>query len=438
MTMSEPHPLEEALKQASANPEAREAFYKAVLSATVHVVGRAEPAEDEEHQGHIQLKQWQQPDGTMALPFFASEESLKGALGNEEPHLTIPVLDLFQLTRGTTLVFTTPDGGKAFQPDEVETLLASVFALDPLARALSLAARENTDEARNAFYQTLVNSEVYVLGKPNDDNRKPTNESRNMNESDQFFISSCPHPHLEGQLVVPFFSSLEHLKRFVKEDTTYLTFQALTFFELTRPLEKELVLNLGFEVTKFFKPSEVEMLMNSVSATPPAEGRAGMTGGPEFVPRKIDPDTQIVLGPPKDYPQDLIRALLDFLPEHREVKAAYLTTMRTEGENSDPVLVIGFDAEGDLAGLCRAAEPLVVANVGEDQVVDFAKIVPGEPGLSQYLLEQTSPFYLRPIIRGEKAGGNGLEDAHKTGGEEKIVSQPGLFDRLKRIFGGSK
>jgi len=431
--MTESHPLEEALKRAANDPEAREAFYKALISSTVHVVGRTEPTEDEDHKGHIQLKQWQQADGVMALPFFASEESLKRTLGEDEPHLTIPVLDLFQLTRGTTLVFTTPDGGKAFTPDEIETLLASVFALDPLAQALSLAARENTDEARNAFYQTLVNSQVYVLGKPNDEHHSPSSEARQMGENDQFFISSCPHPHQEGELVVPFFSSLEHLKRFVKKEETYLTFQALTFFELTQALKKDVVLNLGFEVTKFFRPEEVESLLKSVRPNKPANGEADDTG---FAPRRIDPNTQVILSPPKEYPQELVRALLDFLPEHRDVKAAYLTTMRTEGGDPDPVLIIGFDSEGDMAELCRAAEPLVAEHADPDQVVDFAKIVPGEPGLSQYFLEQTSPFYLRPIIRGQASGGDAA--GTKEAAEEKIVSQPGFFDRLKRIFGGSK
>lgn len=424
--MSEAHPLEQALHKAANDPEARAAFYQALMNSSVHVVGKEEEPESEGARPHIHLKQWQQPDGSLAMPFFASLESLQHTLGDQDPHLLMPVVDLFRMTRDATLVFTTPQGSKAFSQEEIEALLASTVALDPLAISLARAVQENSEEARREFYQVLINSQVFVIGKPAVDGngRDPEYGQRNITESDKFNISAWPHPFLEGEKVVPFFSSQEHLKRAAKKETGFMVFPALTFLALARPLNAPLLLNPGYDPQKMLSLEEVDFLLNSVRPEP-------------FEPRHFKPGTKIFLGPPDKYPQELVAALLDFLPEHREVKAAYLAQMREESEEAAPVLVIGFEAEGDLGKMFREAGPLVGQFAEDGLAIDFARVEAGEKGLSEYFLDKVSPFYRRAIIRdGRGQNIDEIEDHKETVQEE--YSRPGFFGRLKRIFSGSK
>lgn len=424
--MSEPHPLERALQKAANDPDARAAFYQALMNSSVHVVGREEEPESEGARPHIQLKQWQQPDGSLAMPFFASEESLRHTQGDQDPHLLIPVVELFRMTRDATLVFTTPNGSKAFSQEEIEALLSSTVALDPLAISLARAVQENTDEARREFYQVLVNSQVFVIGKPagEGNGKAPEYGQRNISEDDKFNLAAWPHPHLEGKKVVPFFSSPEHLRRAAKKETGFMVFPALTFMALSRPLNAPLLLNPGYDPQKLLSPEEVDHLLNSARPEP-------------FEPRHFKPGTKIFLGPPDKYPQKLVAALLDFLPEHREVKTAYLALMREESEQGAPVLVIGFEADGDLGNMFRGAGPLVGQFAEDGLAIDFARVEAGEKGLSEYFLDKVSPFYRRAIIR-DDAGQNIDENKDRKEPVQEEYSRPGFFGRVKRIFSGSK
>jgi len=424
--MSEAHPLEELFKKAADDPDARASFYEALMNSAVYVVGRPEE-ETEEGQSapHVQIKQWRQPDGNMALPFFASEEALRRTLPEETEVMPIGVVDLFRLSGGTTLVFTADGRAKPFLPDEIEALLASTMALDPLALALLKTARENTEANRVAFYSTLVNAQIFLLGRPKDETRNPSAEKKLINQEDQFYFHAIDHPHLKGQKVLPFFSSLEHLKRFVRTEETYLSFPAMAFFNMALGLDTPLVLNPGYEPHKFFSREEIESILQAARPEP-------------FEPRHFKAGSKVVLGPPETYPQELVGALLDFLPEHREVKAAYLTMMKEEETDGEPVLVIGFEAEGDLSRMFREAAPLVNEYATEGMAIDFAKVARGEGGLSQYFLDKVRPFYLRPTQRNNsKNAAPGSEKAGQDSPVEKY-DKPGFFGRFKRIFGSSK
>ncbi len=424
--MSETHRLEEALKKAVAEPEARADFYNLLLKSVVYVVGRPEIAEDGKPNGHVKLKQWHQPDGTLALPFFATAESLRQTLGEEDPALEMPTLDLFRLSRGVTLVLTSKEASKAFKPDEVEALLSSVMALDPLARALVRAVEENSEAARRDFYQVLVNSQIFVVGQPQNEDAQ-FGEFRDMTENERFAFSACPHPFIKDQKVLPFFSSLDQMRRMLPgdRDSQYLGFQAMTFFTMARPLGLPLVLNLGSEPHKFFTDQELDFLMQSVRQEP-------------FETRRFKPGTKIFLGPPEKYPQEIVNALLDFLPKHPAVKAAYLSALREESEDASPVLVIGFEGEGDLVDLFREAGELISQYAEEGQTVDFAKIQEGEQGLSQYFLDKTSPFYRRALKKAKAGSQPAPSPAEAAQPPRAQYDDPGFFGRLKRILGGSK
>lgn len=419
--------LEEALRRAAQNPEHIQTFYQMLMNSTVYVVGKREEPDGEEEAGeqpHIHLKQWQQPDGGMALPFFATPECLQKTLGPDEPFLPFWARDLFRMSNGTTLVFTTPEGAKAFKQDEVAAILSMVFSLDPLTVALAKAVEENTDEARRSFYNVLINSQVFVIGHPVDDsgNRlnedgKPAQGERTLTSDDKFRILSAPHPHVKDQKVIPFFSSIEHLGLVSPQGQPFMRFAALPFLSMAKDMGQPLVLNPGSSVYKFLTESEVDFLLNSAKPDP-------------FESRHFQPGTKIFLSQPEKYPQELVRDLLDFLPTQPAVSAAYLVAMREESEEAAPILVIGFQADGDLENLFRSAEELVSKHANDDfAAIDFARVVPGEKGISQYFSEKGSPFYL-------KAKGGAVPEAggEKAQAAKEQYDKPGFFGRLKRIF----
>lgn len=420
--MPETIPLDEALHKASVDPASREAFYKQLLNSTVYVVGQIEDKEVEEEQGHVQLKHWKQPDGNYAMPFFATLECLKEKTGKDEPHLEIPVVELFRRTRGTTLVLTTSEISKAFAPGEVDVLLSSIMAVDPLTKALLRVIEEKSEASQRNFYHELINSKVFVIGHPKG-NDTPTGETRQMAPDEEFVFASCDNPQRKGEKVLPFFSSIEHLKLIIPKDGHYMVFQALVFLSMARPMGVPLVLNPGTIPHKFFALEEVDAILNSVTKKP-------------FENRQFNSGAKITLSPPTDYPQEMVRSLLDFLPKFPVVKAAYLTVMHEEVKNALPVMVIGFEADGDLIPMYRKAEIFLEEYGKEGMPIDFTEIKPGEKGLSTYFLEKVSPFYRRALPH--------PGDQQPSADEDKKIplpaqlDKPSLLGRLKKVFGGKK
>ena len=393
------------------------------MSSKALVVGTMEKPETENGPApHIHLKNWQQPDGNMAMPFFTTINSLRRNFGEEEPYLEIPVLELFQRTRGTTLVLTGEGSSKVFKPEEVDVLLSSIMAMDPLALSLIRAIKENNEEGRNSFYQLLINSHVFVLGHPANEGTV-SDKIHTMGDNDQFVLASCKHPSKnDGSKVIPFFSSLTHLSRVSPKDGKYLSFQALTFLSMAKPIGLPLVLNLGSTPHKFFTPDEVDFLLGATAKDP-------------FENRKFSPGTKIFMTPPKVYPQELVGSLLDLLPNHPAVKTAYLTTLREGTEDAPPVLVIGFEADGDLRPMFRVASPLM-AQYGEEGVaIDFIELKPGEDTISDYFMEKVRPFYHRPLPD-VNAKPQPEPTPDKPLSQPEQLDKPGFLGRLKKVFSG--
>ncbi|MDR2946686.1 MAG: SseB family protein [Candidatus Adiutrix sp.] len=264
--------LEKALKAAADNADARPDFYKQLMDAQVYVVGRSET----EHEGeansgpHLQLKQWKQPDGTLAMPFFATMESFRDMFGFSEPHILIPVPELFRFAgKETKLVLTSIEGSKDFKPDEVEMLL-NLIAGDPLALALERAI-QNTDEKIHAalwndFYVTLVNARLLVLGKPAE-NPDEKLAARMIKDGESLSLAAWTHPSIEGP-VVPFFSSQKILNQCVPAGEPYISLPAMDFLKMAAGFDRPLVLNPGHKFNKVFVPQEVRDILTASQQKP--------------------------------------------------------------------------------------------------------------------------------------------------------------------------
>lgn len=436
--MSDPHPLIEALKKAAADPGSRQAFYELLLKSTIFAPAMEESG-TEGVSAQVRFKQWEQPQGFLAIPFFAALEDLRQTLGPEEPHLSLPALDFFRMTRGATVALVTLDSGaKTFQPPEVEALLSASLAAaastdlgqeDSLAQALEKAAREDGDQAKNAFYSLLINARVYVFGQPRSAESAPGSAGLpDVSPEDKFILATAAHPHLAGQRIIPFFSSVELLRRSVQgadpanpAGQSFLGFGALTLFKLAQNMGLPLILNPGPRVYKIFSLEEVGFILEHARPEP-------------FERRQFQTGTKIFLGPPEVQPRDLTEDLRRFFSGQPEVRSAYLTTLRESSEKAAPALVIGLETEAgaDLTGILRLAGPVAARHARPGQAIDFAQVVPGEKGLSQFFLERVQPFHRR-----SPGGEEGPPDRPPdlAGGWAQYETS-GFFGRLKRIFKG--
>jgi hypothetical protein len=437
--MSETSQLIEALKKASAEPEARPAFYALLLKTAILVPGLRLEGPNGAAPRQVRFKQWPQPDGSVAIPFFPDPEALKKVLGEDEPHLVIPALELFRLTRGTTLVLTCADGlSKAFKPDEVDMLMSSALAIDPLAAALERAVREESDETKRQFYQVFVNSQVFVFGEPRPkEGVVDPQDPKPLGPEDKFTIATSSHPQKEGERIIPFFSSGDLLQKAARganlpPQTTFLGFHTLTLLQMAKGMGLPLVLNLGPMTYKIFNLDEIDFLL--------ANSRTNL-----YEERQLPAGSQVQLAPPEVYPQDLVGAILDFLPAYQDVLAAYLTTLKEEpaltvteaAPEAAPGLVIGLETEAgaDLSEMLHRLAPLVNHHAPKGQAVDFTQIRPGEKGLSQLLKTKVEPFYRRSLPASAGPAGQAEPEA-KAPSREEEADATGLFGRLKRIFKG--
>lgn len=137
--------LEAVLEAAARDPAERPAFYRALLAATVYVIGHVEgtvvdgivPA-----GGQLALQSWERPDGSTILPFFTSVKALQRAIEGPSEWVALNARSLFETTRGSSLVLNPrSDYGKEFTPAEIEALLTAGVNTLPERRVVEKPAQ---------------------------------------------------------------------------------------------------------------------------------------------------------------------------------------------------------------------------------------------------------------------------------------------------------
>lgn len=244
--------------------------------------------------------------------------------------------------------------------------------VNALEGALRRAALEPAQ--RPAFYHLLLESTVYVLGKPGAQTPRRTTVSAGERVSLQHWQKE------DGTPVVPFFTSLDALGRAIEQETNWLGLPARALFEMTRGMA--LVLNPKSPYGKEFHPQETETLL--------ATGVNRM--GEQLV---VDEARQILLGQPSEPPTALIEALTAFFAQRKEVKAAYLAMMHDPATDKSPHLLVGIEAQGDIDALFRDAGVVAGDTQPQGGLVDLFRVQSQQPGISDYLRREVKPFYER-------------------------------------------
>lgn len=240
-----------------------------------------------------------------------------------------------------------------------------------LENALIRAAREPAQ--RPAFYQLLMNAEVYVIGHTDQPEHSQAGQHTIPAGAK---VSLANWEKADGTPVIPFFTHLEALQRAIDAETTYLSIPARSLFEMTRGAT--LFLNPKSDHGKEFVPHEINALLET-----------GINQKADT--RVVEKETRVLLGQPAAYPTAMVEALKQLLPNHPNVKAAYLCLMHDPDSQDKPALVVGFEGEL-LEQAMREAGSVVVDTAPEGQAVDFVVLDESGSGVGEYMKE-SGAFY---------------------------------------------
>lgn len=104
-----------------------------------------------------------------------------------------------------------------------------------------------------------------------------------------------------------------------------------------------------------------------------------------------DIDTNVKLGQPANYPDEMVKALSKFFKENREVESAYLFLAHMEGEEKPNLLFI-IDFTGEKATLFPRVAAIAQSYLGKDEYID---LIPLNTDFGKNATKNATPFYKR-------------------------------------------
>ena len=241
-----------------------------------------------------------------------------------------------------------------------------------LEKALHKAAADHTQAP--AFYEELMESKVFILGKPEEED-----VGKFTLEEEQALIIQHWERETDNSPVVPFFTSLQMLQQAIDTDEPYLELPTTALFQLT--MGAPLVLNPNSEFGMEFDPEDVAVLLDK-----------DLMVNSEHT---LDEETEILLGIAEDIPQSFTRLMTDFLSRQAQVEAAYLGTIQIPADDNVEHLMVGLQGKGDFSKLIETAIQkisLLEEDIGYE-TVDFYVIDQDDPDISDFMLENIRPFY---------------------------------------------
>ena len=239
--------------------------------------------------------------------------------------------------------------------------------------ALLIQASEEP-EYREAFYEKLLESEVYVLGG------EDAQAGEDIAESET--LSLLEWESEEGVRAIPFFTTYEFLEESVGADHLYLPLPGGVLFA-TVP-DMNLVMNPGFDASKMFTPEEIQMVL-TMQFGEEDEGDDGAEFSEDLSLKPITSNRSV----------KMLKALKKLFVANKSVKLAYVAEMAQRDENNTLQLAIGIEVEGEEGEVFSEASDIIL-ELAENESVDLFKIDrKAKEGMSAYFLHEMKPFYIR-------------------------------------------
>jgi len=239
-----------------------------------------------------------------------------------------------------------------------------------------LVQASNEPEYREAFYEKLLESEVFVLG--GDD----ANVGEDIAESET--ISLLEWESEDGTRAIPFFTRYDMLEKSVGADHLYLPLNAAILFSTVADMN--VVMNPGFDASKMFTSEEIQMILTTQYAD---EDEGDMEDGAEF-------SEDISLKPiTSNRSVKMLKALKTLFVQEEVVKLAYVAEMAERDENNTLQLAIGIEIEGEEGELFSKVSDIIL-ELAENETVDLFKLDREEKeGMSAYFIHEMKPFYIK-------------------------------------------
>jgi hypothetical protein len=239
-----------------------------------------------------------------------------------------------------------------------------------LEALLALAADEPAH--RPEFYRILLESEVYVIS-----NMEQEGEGRGwLTAEDSLSILTISAD--ESNPIIPFFTSIEELTRFMEYQAQWIGIKARNLFVLTRGAT--LVLNPQSQFSHPLYPAMIEALLAT---------------GIHHASRQTTSQahTSEHIRPPDPYPAKMVDSLIIFFAGRPEVATAWVA-LKQGPEDLRPQLLVGIDASNDVEQIIREAGSVALDTVPEElPEVAFVDMngIPEE--ISKAILHSGRAFY---------------------------------------------
>jgi SseB protein N-terminal domain/SseB protein C-terminal domain len=239
-----------------------------------------------------------------------------------------------------------------------------------LEALLTLSADEPAH--RPEFFRVLLESEVYIIS-----DLERESEGRWYLTADDA-LSILTISVADKDPIIPFFSSIDELTRFVDFPAQWIGINARDLFTLTKGAT--LVLNPQSRFSKPFYPTMIEALLTTgihhTSRRTMSHSQAGMR-----------------ISPPEPYPSKMVDSLIIFFATRPEVTSACVA-LKQSPEDRRPHLIVGIDGQGNVAQIIREAGSVALDTVPEElpevAVVDM-NAIPAE--ISKAILRNGRIFY---------------------------------------------
>jgi len=242
-----------------------------------------------------------------------------------------------------------------------------------LEKALHKAAADHNKAP--AFYEALMESKIFVLGKPEEE------DTGNFTlEEEQAVIIQHWERETDQSPVVPFFTSLQMLQQAIASDEPYLELTTVDLFQLT--MGAPLVLNPNSEFGMEFDPEDIALLLDT-----------DLMLNSEHT---LEEHTEVLLGIPENVSETFTGVLTEYFSRNKEVEAAYLGTIQIPEDDDKEHLMVGIQGKGKFEKIIDTAIQKI--SLLEDdmmyETVDFYVVDQDDPDISQFMVENIMPFYV--------------------------------------------
>jgi len=221
---------------------------------------------------------------------------------------------------------------------------------------------------RPAFFQALLDADVWVLGK--------------SVEQQLTADSAVDLTHWEkedGESVIPFFTSEQVLNEVCEAGDPWVKLPVRTLFELTRG--EKLFLNPKRPTGKEFSAAEIEALLtyqgNALSEQSVVEG-----------------SEVLLMSAVEELPAQLVSSLTTLFAGIKPVRRAFLAEIR-EGTEQAANLLIGIEADEDIESIIQQAGQIAIDTLPDDALIDLCEITSQSYGVSHFFTAHITPFYER-------------------------------------------